>query len=50
MIDDAAVTVQYMVSFLGHQHDQHDQHAQKDGASGLHELDIADESSPCNIE
>lgn len=50
MIDDAAVTVQYMVSFLGHQHDQQAQKEKEDGASGQYELDLADESSPCNIE
>lgn len=48
MIDDAAVTVQYMMSFLGNQHDQVGQ--EEDDARGLHELDVADESSPCNIE
>lgn len=50
MIDDAAVTVQYMVSFLGHQHDQHAEEEEEDDASGPHERDVADESSPCNIE
>jgi len=49
MIDDAAVTVQYMVSFLGNQHDQAGE--EENDASGPHELDVADESSsPCNIE
>ena len=48
MIDDAAVTVQYMVSFLGNLHDQAGE--KEDDASGPHELDVVDESSPCNIE